>query len=154
VVAWDYGSLPAHLPVVPRSWQWIGWDLGLNQQFDMFATDPQTDDGWFVLCGTLDNGQTVDAFTGASPVDFSHPAWVPATYRDQRWAAALVQLWYPDGAGYLEPFALYLGREWNQTHRETERMNTLQIIFMWEGIGPNHTREPLQRVVLWTESLP
>jgi hypothetical protein len=126
----------------------------LDQQFDMFGADPQTDDGWFVLCGTLSDGRTVDAFTGASPADFSHPAWVPATYRDQRWAALLVQLWYPGAQGFLEPFALYLGREWNRTHAGGDQMVSLQIIFMWEGIGLEHTRQPLERVVLWTEEMP
>ncbi len=152
--AWDHDSLPGHEPVLPRSWHWIGWDLGLDQQFDMFGTDPQTDDGWFVLCGTMADGRTVDAFTGVSPANFSHPDWVPATYRDQRWAALLVQLWYPGAQGYLEPFALYVGRDWNRTHSGNERMVSLQVNFMWEGIGPAHTREPLDRVVLWTEDLP
>ena len=152
--AWDHDTLPGRRPLLPQTWRWIAWDLGLDQQFDMFGTDPQTDDGWFVLCGTLKNGRTVNAFTGVSPADFSHPASVPETYRDQRWAAWLVQLWYPEAATYLEPFALYLGRDWNRTHAGGEEMATLQVIFRWEGTGPNHTRQPLERVILWTESLP
>jgi hypothetical protein len=154
VLAWNLDCLPGRKPLLPPGWEQIGWDLGLNQNFNMFAPDPQTDDGWYVICGTLADGRTVDAFTGASPADFSHPKSVAETYRGPRWTSILIQLMYPDAEAYLEPLALYLGNEWNRAHSGGERMVQLQIIFMSERNAPHHTREPLEQDLLWTENFP
>ena len=154
VAAWDHDSLPGRAPLLPAGWHWIGWDLSLAQTFNMFGPDPLRESGWYVMCGTLENGETVDAFTGARPADFSRPASVAATYRDRHWTGLLLSLTFPGYEDYLEPLALHLGNEWNRAHPASERMRTLEIVFMLARTAPNHTREPVEDIVLWTETWP
>jgi hypothetical protein len=40
----------------------IGWALGLNQRWDMFAPSPVRNSGWYVIPGVLTDGSKVDVF--------------------------------------------------------------------------------------------
>ncbi len=152
VVAWNHDNLPGHAPLVATRWRWVAEATGMDQLFNMFAPDPQSQDGWYVMRGTLVNGETVDVSTGASPATFDEPPVVADTYFDQRWGALLITIGFQEYESYRQPFARYLGNEWNRTHRGGQRLRTLEIIFMYEEVGPNHTKSPPEQTLLWTEN--
>jgi hypothetical protein len=151
VVGDNAERLPTHPYRVPLVGKSLVWHLGLSQRFDMFAPDPILEDGWYVMPAVLRNGHTVDLFSGVAPATRDKPVAVADSYRNQRWRSLLMCLWYPDYTDYLEPFAQYLAYEWNRTHREEERVQQVEIIFMSERSGPNHTKEPVEERPLWTE---
>lgn len=124
---------------------------GLDQRFDMFAPEPQTDDGWFVMRGTLANGETADVFSGARPATLDKPPSVVASYRGQRWGAVLIAIGYPGADPYLEALARHLGDGWNRTHSAEERLTQLEIIVMSQTVDqPHHQTAPVE-VLLWTQ---
>jgi hypothetical protein len=154
VVAANINGLPqraGHAPLRLPGGQRLMVAAGLDQRFDMFAPDPQADDGWFVLRGTLANGETADVFSGARPATLDKPASVVATYRGQRWGAVLIAVGYPGADSHLSTLARYLGEEWNRTHPADERLTMLEIIVMSQYVSkPHHQTEP-EAVLLWTQ---
>jgi len=124
---------------------------GLDQRFDMFAPEPQADDGWFVMRGTLANGETADVFSGARPATLGKPPSVVGSYRGQRWGAVLIALGYPGADPYLERLARHLGDEWNRTHPAEERLTQLEIIVMNQYVVGPHLQTPPEPVLLWTQ---
>ncbi len=151
-VLWNTDTLPGRSPRLPEKYQWIGRETGLNQLFDLFTPDPGTSDGWFVIEGVLKNGAHVNAYTGARTVSYEKPANLGDTYGNQRWGALFICLWHDSGSYLLEPFAEYLGREWNRTHQGDEEIQTLFITFMRQNVGPRHTHWPLEEELLWTQT--
>jgi hypothetical protein len=68
VVVWNINSVPGRQGIMPATYRWIAADTGLDQLFSFFAPDPGTHDGWLVIEGDLENGKTVNAFTGEPTV--------------------------------------------------------------------------------------
>jgi len=152
VVFWNIESVSGTArPYIPRAYTQIVPALGLDQYFNFFAPDPETDDGWFVILGELKNGKRVNAFTGESTVSFDHPSGVYNTYLGQRWSAFLICLWTPNCNPYLEPFTKYLAREWNRHHSGDEQMQSIEITFMHSYVGPGHTRSDVTPETIWTQ---
>jgi hypothetical protein len=152
VVLADVGTVPQRPALTPPGWAEFATDTGLDQNYNMFAPDPQTDDGWFVVQGWEKNGGNVDLLTGAAPANFDKPADVAGTYIDERWGSYLVNLTDPAYSAYLEGLAKYLGGQWNQTHAGGESLSSLEIIFMHQVNGPHHTKTPPAVQVYWTET--
>jgi hypothetical protein len=152
VTLYNIDTLPGRDPLVPDNLDWIATDTALDQNFNMFAPDPTTDDGWYVALGGLRNHKTVDVFTGTTPASFAKPTSVADTYRDERWDAYLGNILDPDYLSYREPLALYLGQEWNRTHQDGEQLLSLEIIFMHEASAPQHLKLSPESETLWTES--
>ena len=71
----------------------LGTFLGLNQSWDMFAPYPAKNDGWYVIPGTLRNGQQVDLMPAVTHYDFyvgenlswEKPKYVAGTIRNEHW---------------------------------------------------------------------
>jgi len=151
VVEMNVGNFPQYAKLQPPLEHRVLKDLGLEQGFAMFAPDPQTDDGWFVLRGWKKNGDSVDLLTGDAPASLDRPADIPATYLDQRWGSLFFDFMYPDYAKYLENTALYFDNQWEQTHSGGDRLQRLEIIFLHQVNGPHHTKTDPELDYLWTE---
>ncbi len=157
MLLWNLGNIPdkdgvfpnqpRHMPAPLLS---LGYTIGLNQRWDMFAPNPQNVDGWFVVCGTLRNGQTVDLMSGASPVCFDRPSCVADSYQSQIWMCYLISYW-SDGASNPEAFARYLGTGWNESHSADEQVASIEIDMMYEEIGPGPSRSDTTRTIVWTQ---
>jgi hypothetical protein len=152
VVFWNLAGIPGGTYRVPAQYAWVGPTLGIDQLFDFFTPDPHSDDGWFVIVGTLKNGQRVNAFTGESTVSFEKPDNVYATYLNQRWGAFLICFWSDDCNQYLEPFSRYLALEWNRRHSGDEQISTIEIHRMRSFVGPPHVRTETTQELLWTQT--
>jgi len=88
VLVWDAPGLSAAVvgdgPPAPASERW-----------DMFAPEPLSVDGWYVVPGTLASGERVDAFRGG-PVSWDRPPNLASTYPSDRWRKYLANVYRGD----------------------------------------------------------
>lgn len=118
-----------------------------DQEWGMFAPYPFKNDGWFVVEGVLENGDTVDLFREGRPVDWHKPALVSGEYKTDRWRKYMRRLYPESDAAYSEFYLRYLCREWNESGES--KVVLIRFYFMMEFTLPDHrVREP-QRILVW-----
>lgn len=114
-----------------------------ERRWDMFAPNPRTTDGWFVVVGELDGGRTVDVLR-EGPVRWQRPPELASTYPSHRWL--LYMLGLRDAPRVLGPsFAAYQCRRWDDRHASS--LASLEVNFMAQPTrvdGP----EPIHRIHL------
>jgi len=151
IVLYNIDTIPNHSPLLPAGTSdWLD-AMGLQQFFNMFAPDPQTQDGWLVVRGWLQNGRQVDLRTGASPANLAKPDSVAETYGDERMASWLIDLEFDEYASCREEYLRYMARQWNQNHSAAEQVKAAELIFIGQYNEPNHLKSFPQPVTLWTE---
>jgi hypothetical protein len=149
---WNISTIPGNTWYIPAKYLWIGPETGLSQGYNLFSPDPQTDDGWIVIRGTLKNGRQIDALHGTPTVTLDRPQYLSPTYGDQCWGNYILYLTVPTSEVYLAPLTQYLEREWDRDHpAPDEQIATIQFYHLHQAIGPNHTKGPLQTDLLWTQ---
>jgi hypothetical protein len=136
---------------LPQNMNWIGQMLRLDQKWDMFAANPDRNDGWYVIPGKLKNGHEVDLFKSSTQVDWSKPADVAHTYPNQRWRKYMMNLRKKDSRKHRQSFARWLCREWNNRHLGNEKLESLEIYFVLEKTLPNYQASVPKRILLRTE---
>lgn len=116
----------------------------------MFAPDPPSVDGWYVVPATLSTGERVDAFHRSS-LSWDRPPDVSAAYPNARWRKYLRRVRWRGVPSVRQGFAGYLCQRWNERHAtDVER---LKIVFMAQPTrfdGP----EPVERRVLSEHTCP
>jgi hypothetical protein len=153
VIFWNVSTYPGKDSYMPDRYKWIGEQTGLYQLYNLFSPDPQTDDGWIVIRGTLKNGREVNAFTGENTVTFERPADMPDCFGRQRMGRFVLFLLLPDEQMYLAPFLDYLAREWNRTHpAPAEQISTIEFFYLHQQNMPDHTKTPVQQDRMWIET--
>lgn len=103
--------------------------LQLNQQWNMFAPSPLTDDGYMVVDGELDNGKKIDPLS-LKAVDFTPPENFADAYPNTIWRKYLLTLYMADGAAHRLHFGRFLCRRWNSQHEGLERLRRFKIYYM------------------------
>jgi hypothetical protein len=151
IVLYNIDTVPGHRKVLPARLGNFIIALDLDQYFNMFAPDPQVEDGWYVFRGWLQDGRAVDLRTGAVPASFAKPPSVADTYGDERTASLLVDLAFDEYGQYREDYLRYLAEQWNQHHAASEQVKTLEMIYMKQINGPAHTKTAPEPNLLWTE---
>jgi len=136
--------------LLPAEYNWFGHALRLDQIWDMFAPRPATDDGWYIIPGRLRDGSEVDVFANGAPVQWTKPAVVADTFRDQRWRKYLRNIWERNHAGHRLYFGQYLCRTWNATHSNQSTLETFQIYYMKEETLPGGKIAAPEKVLIWT----
>ncbi len=132
VALWNVQTLKVPLPFF-STWKSIGNFLGLDQKWDMFSPYPLTLDGWYVIPGTLRNGQVVDLFTGRDFVSWIKPPLLSATYKNDRWRSYLMNLAIDeegDASLFFPSYASYLCNEWDASHPFEQQLISLDIYYM------------------------
>lgn len=122
-----YLSTPSETPVDPEDHSW-----------KLFAPDPPTTDGWFVVRSELTSGETVDGYPH-DDTGRDRPPDIAATYPNARWRKYLGEV---RGGGAIErqAFADYLCR-YGTAHYGTD-VTELTISYVRETLrleGPNPT---------------
>lgn len=146
---WNMGTLNSPYGL-PKSSQWLGVLIGLEQRWNMFSP-PLRDDGWYVIPGKLKNGHEVNVFTAGGPVSWERPQLISATYRNERQRKYMMNLWLAVNAGHRLYFGKYLCRDWNRSHEGAEQLETFEIVFMRENTpAPGQPMPTPQRVSTWT----
>ncbi len=126
----------------------------------MFAPYPAKNDGWYVIPGTLRNGQQVDLMPAITHYDFrvgeelswGKPRYVAGTLKNEHWRKYLEVIRGEEYAAQRQHFGRYICQEWNARHAGAEQLVDLQITFMEEMTLPNHRPSTPQKVVLGTYS--
>ena len=120
----------------------------------MFAPVPRTEDGWYIMRGTLRDGSIVNLWQPDVSLPVEKPASVSDTYLTQRWRKYLDNLTRPADEHYHRYFGNWLRRRWNQRSSSGKRQREvvkIELIYRLE-----HTPEPgepfpeLKSVPLWT----
>jgi len=147
VFFWNLGGLNLKYGI-PVKWQGVGFALGLDQNWNMFAP-PGTDDGWYVIPGKLRDGTKVDLFKDGEPVDFSKPQYVYRTYKNTRWNKYMYNIrasWFDKKyAGY---YARYLCADWNANHPKDKLLDELDILFIRATKKPLMTPR-IKKSLIW-----
>lgn len=141
VVLWNIETLNDKI-IIPKTLRTIGYNLHIDQKFNMFAPMPLLEDGWYVMPGKLRNGKEIDVFSGATTVSYEKPAWVAYTYKNQRWQKYLMNLWSSSLSDFRLGYGKYLCRVWNGSHPYNEHLMSFDIIFMLETTPPEGQQIP------------
>lgn len=128
--------------------------IHVEQNWHMFAPQPYTVDGWYVIEGELDDGTTIDLLTN-KPVTWDKPPDVRGTFQSPRWNNYLLCIWdwhgdltNPD-ADPMFYFADYLCNQWYLADEQQSSLRNINIYFMEEPTQLNVDHPPPNRVVLW-----
>jgi len=113
-----------------------------EQHWRMFAPDPLSTDGWFVVPGNLTNGTTVDVFAD-SRVDWDRPPSIDAEYPTARWRKYLRNVWSSNNRDHRSYFSHYLCGRWNRSH-ETD-VESIGLYYMAQHSAPYNETEPIER---------
>jgi hypothetical protein len=112
--------------------------------WDMFAPEPRSTDGWYVVDGRLSTGERVDPFRGG-PVRFDRPPDPDATFPSHRWLVYLLELQRPAGEPLRPAFGDYLCDRWNDRHATD--LSELTVYYVRQPVGPAGPG-PTERVAL------
>jgi predicted DCC family thiol-disulfide oxidoreductase YuxK len=129
----------------------FGLTLGLDQKWDMFAPNPLTYDGWYVIEGQLRDGRHVNVLHPAEPVTYAQPASIADQYRDERWRKYLMNLSLREFEGYRLYYGRYLCRSWNTGRwvRDPGALTSFDIYFMGRHNSISEPNRPYNRDLLW-----
>jgi hypothetical protein len=138
VVLINVGGLPASLYRLPNKVASAGKLLGLDQRWDMFSPTIPRRSGWYVIPGTLRNGQQVDLYTNTSEMHWERPPSIAGTYPNHRWMKYMEAVGGQQTPWMLPLFGEYLCDRWNQTHGDAEQVLELQTIYMAVVTQPDY----------------
>ncbi len=156
ILAWNVRVLDfdRYVHLFPRSWNWIGEVVRVDQYWALFAPDPMMSHGWVVVPAILANGQEVDLKTDAAPVNWNPPPLVSATYYNERWRKYLMNICEGDNQSHCFTYASYLGNHWNQTHPPEQRVKKVSIYMVRRTALPNYQLTDPERVQLFIGEYP
>jgi hypothetical protein len=152
VLCWNLTTVSA-FPMPERA-VGLGPFLGLDQYWGMFAPSPLSQDGWYVIPGTLRDGRKVDVMTVTRDdyrlheVSWEKPRYVPDTFKNEHWRKYLENIWSEQHADQRLHFGRYICREWNARHAGAKQLMTFQITYMLEETLPDYRRSAPQKTVL------
>lgn len=152
IMLWNMGNEQ----LTPTQWRlpanltWLGQLTRMDQRWNMFSPGPLTEDGWFVIEGQRRDGTTLDMFIeGRDQVDWTKPAFIAHTFRNERWRKYMMNLWLADNARYRLPFGQYLTRKFNRSGRGPREVSEFKIFYMKEVTNPDGSERPPEKVMIW-----
>jgi hypothetical protein len=91
VLVLNLESLPKYQGMMPKRLLWISETLRVDQNWDLFAPYPLTDDGWYVMPARRMDGSEFDLMTG-QVVSWQKPESVVDQHWGDRWQQYLFNL--------------------------------------------------------------
>ncbi len=129
----------------------------LDQNWDMFAPDPQRDDGWYIFSATLRDGSQRDIFPGVADLESSaalttqRPGDLSLRYPGERWRKYLINLWTLQDREKYRLLAEYLCRNWNNHGDDSQALMSIELVYMLERTPPPGEVTPIQRISLYQQ---
>ena len=145
ILLWNFQTIDLY--DFPDNVEFVAYLTRIDQKWNMFSPKPMTDDGWYVIPGTLVSEEEVDLFNNGE-VSFDKPDLVSATYKNQRWRKYMMNLWDKDYSYYRTYYADYLCMEWNTKHEGEEKLKKLEIVYMREDTLLDYKVRGPEKVVL------
>jgi hypothetical protein len=149
VFFWNLTTLSPPAASINRNLVWIGHILRIDQKWDMFAPRPFTDDGWYVIPGTLRNGDIIDVFRGGKKVSWDKPFEPHADYKTYRWHKYMWNLRLIINRENRLYYGRYLCRKWNREHQDQEQLTTFDIYYLKEETLPGYKTKDVEEIHLW-----
>ena len=149
IALWNLSSI-ANVHLQP--WEdAIGMTLDLDQRWDMFAPNPLTYDGWYVIEGHLRSGRTVNVMHPERPVTFEQPESIADQYKNERWRKYLMNLSLNENADYRLYYGRYLCRSWNlqRSMYDPRLLVNFDIYFMAHQNSISHPPTGFSKDLLW-----
>jgi len=146
---WNLTSI-AHLRAQPFG-DAVGLTLAVDQRWDMFAPNPLTYDGWYVIEGKLRDGRHVNVLHPDQPVSYAQPASIADQYKDERWRKYLMNLSLVEYENYRLYYGRYFCRSWNTGRwpRDHNALISFDINFMGRQNSISDPNRPYTRDLLW-----
>jgi hypothetical protein len=129
----------------------IGLILAVDQRWDMFAPNPLTYDGWYVIEGKLRDGARVNVLHPQNPVTYEKPASIADQYKDERWRKYLMNLSLSQYENYRLYYGRYLCRSWNTGRwpKDSGALSSFDIYFMGRQNSIADPNKPYSKDLLW-----
>lgn len=147
VFGWNMTSVSAY--TMPSGSSSVAYSLGLYQKWNMFAPRPPHATSWYVMVGTLGNGQQVEMLTPilrgdmtlAPPVTWEQPDDIAGDYyKDKYWRKYFASIADSGKTEERRQFAAYVCRTWNAAHTGTMDVEKLLYVYVSERTLPDGAR--------------
>ncbi len=149
VMAWNLNNLNFIPLKMSERFKSIGYILRLDQNWGMFAPGVIKDNGWYILEGTLKNGNKIDLWQNGNPLHFQKPKSVVKMFPNDRWRKYSENLMMQRNAHIRGYFCNYSMRVWNEKHRK-QKIKELSVVYMYHLTLPNYKMDIPKRQVLCT----
>jgi len=137
--------------------------LRLDQRWSMFAPNPQTEDGWFVLEGKLSSGATIDLFPDlvsghvdgaamdlalARGLHWEKPPLISQTFSGHRWLLFFLELALAERPSQVQIRGLseYICRFWNGSIGPPQSLLKFTLYYLRFEHLPENRTTPVERV--------
>ena len=145
---WQAQNVVAIQGYLPRGWDTPAKILRIDQRWNLFAPYPYRDDGWFVIPGTLANGDKIDLYKNGAPLSYETPENYFALYPSTRWRKYGIEIRHALNERYRPYYASYLCNAWNASHKGDSRLTSLEIIYMLDMVPPpGEASPPIEKLV-------
>jgi len=135
-----HSSISEHFKLKQNGLNAIASFLKLEQQWDMFAPEPEKGNRWLVLAAILENGKKIDLLNGNEPVSLKKPNSLNRRCHNDRWKEYFYKLSFEENHFILKSCVLYFVNIWNKNQMVDHRVKEVQLFCLNEKI---HTREPI-----------
>jgi hypothetical protein len=111
----------------------------LDQRWAMFAPNPQTEDGWFVMPAVTADGRQVDALRwtlglaarrSQAGLSLDEPSPTAIALGPHRWAMFLIDLAVEPEQPALEGLSRYACRKWNAGALASDRIEARSLVYL------------------------
>ena len=135
------------------TWKSVGYGLGLEQRFDLFAPKPTIIDGWLIAVATLEDGDQVDLIESGRAVTWNKPAPLATRYTNGHWGAYMFFLKEPTiaAAAHRHYYVEYLKRLWGQQHGEGNKIDHVELYLMLEITPPFPEQPHAKKTLLYRD---
>jgi len=159
VLAWNLAEHEPFDDWFPERLEGVGYALGIDQQWSMFA-NPTVLDGWAVVVGYFESGRELDLVRNR-PVSFSKPRDFEVLYASFRWRRYFEDMWSSARVGrlfagdmdhlaedsdpYLELFVRYLcnrDAEKDDGSSDQDELVEVEVFLMLEETTPDFVELP------------
>jgi hypothetical protein len=139
ILIWNLRGLPGANQYFPaRGPGVIASIFSIDQYWNMFAPNPQTYDGWYVIPGKLVDGTEVDVYHKEfHKVDYKKPKVVSEMYEDERWRKYLMIISADNQKTPRSFWARYLCNDWNNNNPPEKRLEEFDMYFMVQEMTAN-----------------
>lgn len=124
--AWNLRTIK--VPINYSELNWVGNFLRIDQYWSMFAPSVFKDDGWFILKGRTEAGETFDILQEGQAISYKRPPYIAGTFKNDRWRKYSENILFVSKSHYRTYYCNYLLRQWNKL--EDKKINYLEIVYM------------------------
>jgi len=147
VFDWNFSNISIVKSKLSDNLRFIGYGLRLDQNWGMFAPGVFKDDGWYVLEGITQTGESINLLNPEMPVSYEKPKQIVSMFKNDRWrkySENFIFSYHEFMRGY---FCNYYKRTWNE--QQDVKIKELKIYYMNELTQPDYHYTKPVKTLLW-----